>query len=390
MFRENISLLEDFEITQGDSTEVTFLSPGYNEIMDSNWICTLSITDTARTEIKLQRDVPKTVDSKYFKLMLLPSETISLDAGTYKFSVEVKNNLLNYNKELINCYIKVSQNLVTVIPSAPVFNGTNIISVPENQVTCTTLDATDTLIYSISGGDADDFNINENTGEVTFKVAPNFEVKNLYTFVATAQGLGGTTNQSFIVNITDVAIEPPAPVFITPNTVNQPENQYNAILLQATDTMLYSISGADSSEFNIDSQTGLVKFNHKPDYEVKNVYQFIASASGPGGVTNEIITINITDVNEFPVPYFTMYNIVDIEEGGYEAINLRAENTTSFSISDGDSIYLNCNSEDGTVMFKQKTNYKTKNVYHFTATATGLGGSVDKDITINILEVIGE
>jgi len=109
MFNLNKSILEDFEITQGDSTDPIFLTIGYNEILDSNWICTLSITDTARTTIIKQRDVPKTVDSKYFKLMLLPSETIQINPGTYKFNVEVKNDSLNFCREIINCYMKVSQ-----------------------------------------------------------------------------------------------------------------------------------------------------------------------------------------------------------------------------------------------------------------------------------------
>ena len=89
-----------------------------------------------------------------------------------------------------------------------------------------------------------------------------------------------------------------------------------------------------------------------------------------------------------PAPYFTMYNVVNVEEGGYEAIRLTVQNATSFSISGDDSIYLNVNPSDGVVMFKQPTDYETKNVYNFTATCTGLGGSVSKPVTVNILDKI--
>ncbi len=72
--------------------------------------------------------------------------------------------------------------------TAPVFTSSATATVAENQTFAITLVATDAtaVSYSISGGDAADFDVNSTTGVVTFKVAPDFETRNTYTFTATA------------------------------------------------------------------------------------------------------------------------------------------------------------------------------------------------------------
>jgi hypothetical protein len=57
------------------------------------------------------------------------------------------------------------------------------------------------------------------------------------------------------------------------------ENQLSAITLIATDenSIIYSIS--DEINFELNSSTGVVKFRVAPDYETKNLYKLIATAS---------------------------------------------------------------------------------------------------------------
>jgi hypothetical protein len=90
---------------------------------------------------------------------------------------------------------------------APKFVSASSIEVVENQTAAITLQATDenTIVYGIEGGDADAFDIDSATGVVTFKVAPDFETKDTYSFTATAtDGAGNSATQDVTIHITDL------------------------------------------------------------------------------------------------------------------------------------------------------------------------------------------
>ena len=92
----------------------------------------------------------------------------------------------------------------------PVFTSSSVASVNENQTSAITLVATDssTVTYSISGTDADSFAVNASTGVVTFNTAPDFEIKDSYTFTATATDTSGNaSDQVVIITILDVVDE---------------------------------------------------------------------------------------------------------------------------------------------------------------------------------------
>ncbi|MDY3205978.1 MAG: cadherin repeat domain-containing protein, partial [Arcobacter sp.] len=70
--------------------------------------------------------------------------------------------------------------------SAPTFTSSNSVSVNENQTSAITLVATDSssITYSLSGADSSYLDIDSSSGVITFKVAPDFEAKNSYSFTA--------------------------------------------------------------------------------------------------------------------------------------------------------------------------------------------------------------
>ena len=73
------------------------------------------------------------------------------------------------------------------------------------------------------------------------------------------------------------------PTFTSSQTVSVNENQIDAITLVATDesTVTYSISGSDSTSFNINPTSGVVTFKVAPDYEatpIKRTFTFVAKA----------------------------------------------------------------------------------------------------------------
>ena len=68
--------------------------------------------------------------------------------------------------------------------------------------------------YSLSGIDSDDFNLNPNTGELTFISIPDYERptdngnNNTYSFTITANNSDGSANQTIIINVTDIIGDP--------------------------------------------------------------------------------------------------------------------------------------------------------------------------------------
>ncbi len=96
--------------------------------------------------------------------------------------------------------------IVDTVP--PIFTSPSTTSINENRQSAMTLVATDTshVIYGISGIDANSFNVDENTGAVTFKTAPDYESgKTSYTFTATATDeAGNTATQNVTITILDV------------------------------------------------------------------------------------------------------------------------------------------------------------------------------------------
>ncbi len=196
--------------------------------------------------------------------------------------------------------------------TAPDFISSPTASVNENQTNAITLAATDVsaVTYSISGGDSAAFNINSTTGVVTFKVAPDFEIKSSYTFIATASDVtGNSRTQNVTITILDVyeVVDTTPPTFTSIPTASVNENQTSAITLAATDdisSVTYSISGGDSIDFQVNSSTGVVSFQTPPDYETQQNYSFMATATD---TSNNSVTQNVA---------ITILDVLEITQNG--------------------------------------------------------------------------
>lgn len=104
---------------------------------------------------------------------------------------------------------------VNDVDEPPVFSSASSVSVAENQTSAYVAIAADdegtALTYSLSGIDAALFLIDPDSGEVTFKTAPDFEAptdaggNNVYDFVVTASDGVNATDLAVAVTVTDVA-----------------------------------------------------------------------------------------------------------------------------------------------------------------------------------------
>ncbi|MEO1058058.1 MAG: LamG-like jellyroll fold domain-containing protein, partial [Actinomycetota bacterium] len=208
----------------------------------------------------------------------------------------------------------------------PVFTSAAAVDVAENTTAVVDVTASDadgdTVTYDITGGaDQGAFQIDENTGALSFLAAPDFELPtdagtdNVYDVEVSADdGNGGVTTQDIAVTVTDVDESGPnqAPVFTSAAVASVAENTTAVIDVNATDangdTIIYSLTGgADQGAFQIDENTGALSFVNAPDFEIPtdagtdNVYDVEVTADdGNSGVTTQDIAVTVTDVNEDP------------------------------------------------------------------------------------------
>jgi murein DD-endopeptidase MepM/ murein hydrolase activator NlpD len=91
--------------------------------------------------------------------------------------------------------------------NAPVFTSSSSYQTNENEINSFTIVATDenTIIYSINGTDAEYFNLDSSTGVLSFKIAPDYELKQTYVFNIIATDINGNESlQNITISINDI------------------------------------------------------------------------------------------------------------------------------------------------------------------------------------------
>ena len=202
--------------------------------------------------------------------------------------------------------------------TAAIAIGENTVAV--TQVVATDPDAGQTLVYSIvpasSGGaaDADKFQIDPNTGVLSFATAPDFEsptdagLNSVYDVtVQVADTAGLYDRQDITVTVTNIDENAHAPIITSDgggDTANLSiaENSTGVTTVVAVDqdagqTLSFSIvGGADAARFTIDTSTGALAFVVASDFEnpadvdQNNSYDVTVQASdGLGGTDAQAI-----------------------------------------------------------------------------------------------------
>ncbi|NML24397.1 cadherin domain-containing protein [Zoogloea dura] len=317
---------------------------------------------------------------------------------------------------------------VTVTPTndnAPVITSSATANVAENSTAVLTVTATDAdqpaqpLSYAISGGaDAALFQIDANTGALSFISAPDFETptdaggNNVYDVtVQVTDGAGSTSSQAIAVTVTD--LNDNAPVITSGNTASVAENTTAVLTVTATDvdlpaqTLSYSISGgADAALFQIDANTGVLSFLSAPDFEVptdaggNNVYNVTMQVSdGAGGSTSQVITVTVTQVND-NAPVITSSATASVTENNTSVLTVTATDadqpaqTLSYTISGGaDAALFQIDANTGALSFVSEPDFETPtdaggdNVYNVTVQVSdGAGGTTDQAIAVTVTD----
>lgn len=225
---------------------------------------------------------------------------------------------------------------VTNVDEAPAITSNEggasaAISVAENVTTVTTVTATDpdasaTLVYSISGGvDSALFMIDRNSGALSFKLAPDFDVpgdqgqNNVYNLVVAVSDGRSADTQSLAITVTDVNEAANQAPVISSNgggdtaalEIQEGATAVTTVVASdpdAEDSVSYSLlEGADSDLFAIDAATGILSFISAPDFEMPldedmdNVYALVVMASDGDLSDTQAVTVTVTDLAE-PAP----------------------------------------------------------------------------------------
>ena len=333
------------------------------------------------------------------------------NSNIYEVEVTVADGTYNTKRTFTITVTNVNDN-------EPVINSSSTASVAEGTTTVLTVTATDadagtTLTYSISGGaDRTLFNINTNSGALTFITAPDFENPvdqgddNSYEVEVTASDRTNSTAQTITVTVTDVNDN--SPMITSAATASVAENSTNVLTVSATDedagtTFTYAISGgADGDVFNINTNSGALTFRIAPDFEGASVdgdddYDVIVTVSDGTNSASQTITVTVTDVNE--PPEITSSAVVNVPEGAITVLTVTATDadtgtTLTYAASGGaDQALFSINQNNGGLTFKTAPDFETpedqdrNNNYEVEVTASDGTNSTAQTITVTVSNV---
>ena len=190
-----------------------------------------------------------------------------------------------------------------------------------------------------------------------------------------------------------------APVFTSNSSFTVAENQTSAATITVTDadndSISFSLSGTDADSFAIAS-SGALTFNNAPDYETKESYSLIVSASDGTSSVSQTISINISNVNEVPqISALSSTHSPDENQTSIVTVSASdpdANTSLTYSVSGTDSS-LFAISSSGVLTFKTAPDYETPgdadadNNYQINVIVSDGSLSVTQAITIQVQNV---
>ena len=317
----------------------------------------------------------------------------------------------------------VTINLIDQNDNNPIIisNGggsTATISLAENTTSATTVIATDAdagtvLQYSLSGPDAGLFQIDINTGVLTFLVAPDFENPadangdNAYQITVIASDGARTDSQALTISVTEVnefATTPIVDLNGAADTIAEDAAVGSVVGVTAfaddldgTDTISYSLISDAGGRFTIDAITGVVTVAGALDYETSTSHTIRVQALSTDGTTAILdFTIAVTDVNEYGATAITdtdsasetlAENLAVGSPVGVTAFadDLDGTDTISYSLLNDAGGLFTIDAVTGAVTLAQALDYETSTTHTIRVQALSTDGSTtfrDFDFTI--------
>ncbi|WP_188619031.1 Ig-like domain-containing protein, partial [Christiangramia forsetii] len=268
------------------------------------------------------------------------------------------------------------------------------------------------LTYSLSGSDAALFNLDTDTGELTFKVAPDFEGSgdNEYEAIVTVTDGTLTDTQTLTVNVTDVTETADFTINTINNATVDENSKYTSVTPGLTGdapigSVTYTISGADASLFEVNANTGVVTltekdFENPADANTDNVYEVTLTATDDDGNTDSeawtVAVQNIAETVSFSIDPIEDDNVVENSAYTSETPSITGGpiGTVTYTLSGDDAADFTINSSNGVVSmiardFENPVDVNTDNSYEVTITATDSDGNTDSESwSVSVTDVI--
>ena len=272
----------------------------------------------------------------------------------------------------------------------------------------------DTLTYSLGGADADPFTLNTSSGELSLASALDFEnptdqnTNNDYELEITASDSSNSTILTLTVSVQDLNDNSPS-FGSASDSIQVAENTSGTIYtasatdLDASDTLSYSLSGADSSRFNIDSG-GDLSFQQAPDFENPlsqggdNNYALDIIASDGTNSATLTLAIEVTNLNDAPPTFASDPGSINVDEGTtgtiYTASATDIEgDTLTYSLGGTDSAHFTIDLNSGALSlpsaldFENPQDQNTNNDYELSITASDGTNSTALALTISVQDL---
>ena len=307
-------------VSVAENTETAVYTPVVTDADGDPLTFSLSGTDAALFSIDEQTGAVTFRDAADYEAPRDAGEGDSVGDNVYNIVITASDGINSTDQA-----VTITVTDVAGDDEAPVFTSGATVSVAENAATAvytaevTDADGDGSLTFTLSGGaDQALFEIDSETGEVTFIDAPDFEDPrdaggdNVYDIVITASDGINNTDQAVQITVTNENDE--APVFTSGAAATVAENTATAVYTAEVtdaegDTLQFALSGTDAALFSINDQ-GDVTFNEVPDFENPgdlggggsvagdNAYDIVITASDGTNSTNQAVTITVTDVHE--------------------------------------------------------------------------------------------
>ena len=190
------------------------------------------------------------------------------------------------------------------------------------------------------------FTIDAATGVLKFLNSPDYELKQAYDITVNASAGSKTAAKQVTVLVTNLNDNVPNFSSGTTGSVHE-RKDISTVIYDATavdadgDSVAYSVSGTDSNDVEINTQTGEVTLRAPAVYNDKTSYTFTIEASDGKFSKTQVITVNVVNVNEAPTitssPTSTITENLSTDVIAYQA---------SASDPDGDALTYTISGED--------------------------------------------
>ena len=252
-----------------------------------------------------------------------------------------------------------------------------------------------TITYSLSGTGSEYFIVDEN-GKISLKDTLDFETYAKYEITLVASDGELTSSSVITFDISDVDEAPSLSSTLKSESFEESITVGTALATISSidpesQTINYSLSGAGSENFEIDSEgniTSKVTF----DYETTPSYTFNVTASDGTNSTTSPLTITLSDANESPDVTISLQgsefaeNIATGSTIATIAYTDPESDTLSYTLSGTGSDQFSID-DQGVITLKTGLDYETKTSYELILTSTDGSNSVQTQINFSVTDI---